>query len=302
MISIQNLTKAFGNVAVLQGVTCEIPSNQVVGFLGVNGAGKTTTMRILTTALRPDDGLVEINGVNVVEQPELVRSTIGYLPEKPPLYPQITIGQYLEYLGALRGVTNLPKSIGRALEQTGLVGKEKQQIHSLSKGYRQRLGLAQALLHNPKVLILDEPASGLDPSQMVEVRSVLHQMAEDRTVLLSTHLLSEAEKLCDYNVILHNGRVAASGSTQELGSALGGGYLRFECVRSLRGEEIKAIADLDYVTQVSSTGNSLRVYMNRSYIDRFQQWVDKQEISWVGMYWTVPTLEEIFLSIVGVEA
>ncbi len=286
---------------VLQGVTCEIPSNQVVGFLGVNGAGKTTTMRILTTALRPDAGWVEVNGFNVVEEPESVRATIGYLPEKPPLYPGITIGQYLEYLGSLRGVNDLRQAIGRSLEQTGLVGKEQQQIRSLSKGYRQRLGLAQALLHNPKVLILDEPGSGLDPSQMVEVRSVLRQLAEERTVLLSTHLLSEAEKLCDHNVILHNGTVAASGSTQELGIPLGGGYLLLESAHALSAETIKSIADLDYVTQVSSVGQFLRVYMAQSTVEKFQQWVRTAEISWMGMHWNEPTLEDIFLNIVGVE-
>ena len=223
VIVVEKLSKRFGSVQVLDGLDCTVPQNQVVGFLGVNGAGKTTTMRILSTALQPTSGVVTIGGYNVQEQPETVRNMMGYLPEKPPLYPQLSIGQYLSFLADFRQLSNPQKCIGNALEKVGLLGKERMAISKLSKGYQQRVGLAQALLHSPKYLILDEPASGLDPSQMVEIREMLKIVAEETSILLSTHLLSEAERMCTHHIILHEGRVALSGSLSELGQYHDGG-------------------------------------------------------------------------------
>ena len=308
MIVIQNLTKHFGSVDVLKGVHCEIPSNQVVGFLGVNGAGKTTTMRILTTALKPSTGTALINNINIVEEPERVRQTIGYLPEKPPLYPQLKIGQYLEFLGGLRGVDNIRHKIGAVLEQVGLIGKEDWYIHRLSKGYRQRLGLAQALLHDPSVLILDEPASGLDPSQMIEVRSVLSRLAENRTVLLSTHLLTEAERLCDHNILLHDGVVATQGTLKELGERVGGAYFYVEISEADWSTslmtQLSTVSSVDSVQPLTSTQSrtvELKIRLSKVHQGELLEWFRANHISLRGYGWKRPTLEDIFLDVVGVE-
>ena len=308
MIVVDKLTKQYGDVPVLQGVSFEVPANGLVGFLGVNGAGKTTTMRILTTALQPTSGTVHICGVDVITNPQDIRSDIGYLPEQPPLYPQLTIGQYLEFVGGLRQVSNLHQRIGTVLEQVGLLGKEDLHISKLSKGYRQRLGLAQALVHDPKVIILDEPASGLDPSQMVEIRSVLKGLAEDRTVLLSTHLLGEAEKLCDYNIILHNGVVGAHGRLADLASQFGGTFLEISVAsQDWSADSLLEISQLSFVERVEERQNIekgwcvLQVKLPVASQEDLRAWFAKQQIAILGYQWKQPSLEDIFLHIVGVE-
>ena len=307
MIVVENLSKRFGSVQVLDGLECVVPNNQVVGFLGVNGAGKTTTMRILSTALQPSGGTVTIGGHNVVEQPEMIREMLGYLPEKPPLYPQLSIGQYLEFLAQFRDLSNPRKCIGNALEKVGLLGKEDMAISKLSKGYQQRVGLAQALLHSPRYLILDEPASGLDPSQMVEIREVLKALTEETSILLSTHLLSEAERMCTHHIILHQGKVADSGSLTELGQKRGGGFLSLSLsVEGWSNNLLKQLSELDDIEKVSFVQRTesiveLHVCTPQSAVREVLQWVRQQDVLIVGYQWKELSLEEIFLTVVGVE-
>ena len=307
MIVVDKLSKQFGTARVLDGLDCVVPQNQVVGFLGVNGAGKTTTMRILSTALQPTSGTVTIGGHNVLEQPEVIRRMLGYLPEKPPLYPQLAIGQYLEFLAQFRELSNPRKCIGNALEKVGLLGKEDMVISKLSKGYQQRVGLAQSLLHSPRYLILDEPASGLDPSQMVEIRSVLKALAEETSILLSTHLLSEAERMCTHHIILHQGKVAQAGTLTELGQKSGGTFLSLSLsVKGWTNDLLKRLADLNYVDKVllrttTEATINLQVFTVQQSLENILQWCHQHELFINGYQWKEPSLEEIFLNVVGVE-
>lgn len=307
VIVVKKLSKRFGTIQVLDGLDCAVPQNQVVGFLGVNGAGKTTTMRILSTALQPTSGTVTIGGHNVLEQPAEVRGMLGYLPEKPPLYPQLAIGQYLEFLAQFRELPNPRKCIGNALEKVGLLGKEDMAISKLSKGYQQRVGLAQALLHSPRYLILDEPASGLDPSQMVEIREMLKALAEETSILLSTHLLSEAERMCTHHIILHQGKVAQSGTVTELGQKNGGGVLSLslssEGWSNGKLKQLSQLKDIEKVSLVSATVSAVVVHVCIAQKDvrKVLQWCHQQGVSVNGYQWKEPSLEEIFLNVVGVE-
>ena len=306
MIVVEKLSKQFGTVQVLNSLDFVVPENQVVGFLGVNGAGKTTTMRILSTALQPSTGSVTIGGHNVVEQPEKIREMLGYLPEKP-LYPQLSIGQYLEFLADFRGLSNPRKSIGNALDKVGLLGKEGMSISNSQKGYQQRVGLAQALLHSPRYLILDEPASGLDPSQMVEIREMLKTLAEETSILLSTHLLSEAERMCTHHIILHQGKVAQSGTLLELGQKSGGGFLSLSLTADTWNNGLLTrLAELEGIEKVSlksAVGPSvvLQVFIPQTDVQKVLQWCRQQELLINGYRWEEPSLEEIFLHVVGVE-
>ena len=307
VIVVEKLSKSFGAVEVLKSMDFVVPPNQVVGFLGVNGAGKTTTMRILSTALKPSSGSVHIGDCDVVQSPEAARAKIGYLPEKPPLYPQLSIGRYLEFLAGYRCVPSPRQAIGTALERVGLLGKENVLISKLSKGYQQRVGLAQAILHEPTHLILDEPASGLDPSQLVEIREMLRDLAEDTSVLLSTHLLSEAERMCSHHIILHQGTVAASGSLDVLGQKLGNGGLSLKLsIDGWNHTFLKQLSELEVVEQVSIASHgekdvNLFVGCKQQSIPIVLSWSAKHELQVMGYQWTQPSLEDCFLSVVGVE-
>ena len=307
MIVVEKLSKNFGNVEVLKSMDFVVPPNQVVGFLGVNGAGKTTTMRILSSVLKPSAGSVHIGECDVVENPEVARAKIGYLPEKPPLYPQLSIGRYLEFLAGYRCVANPRQAIGTALERVGLLGKEDVLISKLSKGYQQRVGLAQAILHSPSHLILDEPASGLDPSQLVEIRAMLRNLAEDTSVLLSTHLLSEAERMCSHHIVLHEGTVAASGSLETLGQQVGGGALSLRLSSAeWNSTSLKHISECGLVEKVSVSaieegGVNLVLRCQQENVPHVVSWCTKQGLSVIGYQWNHPTLEDCFLSVVGVE-
>jgi ABC-2 type transport system ATP-binding protein len=217
-----NLTKKYGNVQVLSAASFEVAKGEIVGLLGTNGAGKTTTMRILAGYTPATDGTATIAGYDVTAQSLAARSRVGYLPEVPPLYPQLTVRQFLRFVAQIRGVDarDEGKAIDRTIANCGLVGKEKVPISNLSKGYRQRVGLAQAIVHSPPVLILDEPTVGLDPLQIIEIRSLIRELSVDRAILFSSHLLAEVSELCDRVTILDRGRVIASDRPADLQARL----------------------------------------------------------------------------------
>src|SRR5271155_1213383 len=196
MITVKNLTKRYARTVAVDHISFEIQKGQVVGFLGPNGAGKTTTMRILTCFLPPTAGSANVAGFDVVEQPMEVKKRIGYLPESPPLYPEMEVGEYLDFVGRLKGIPsgNLAARVDEVAEKCAIGDVKTKLIAKLSKGYRQRVGLAQAIIHNPDVLILDEPTSGLDPQQIIETRDLIKSLAGDHTIILSTHILPEVEQ------------------------------------------------------------------------------------------------------------
>jgi ABC-2 type transport system ATP-binding protein len=225
MIETHELTRRFGATLAVDRVTTTVASHGLVGFLGPNGAGKTTTMRMLTGFLPPSSGTARVAGYDVYDEPHQVKARVGYLPETPPLYPELTVGEYLSFVAEIRGVSRAerPGRIGTVLEQTVLVGWERRRLAALSKGYRQRVGLAQAIVHDPRVLILDEPTSGLDPAQVVAVRALIRQLAQQRTVVLSTHVLAEVEALCDRILLVHRGALVGDGTVDALAEKIGQG-------------------------------------------------------------------------------
>ncbi len=220
MIEVENLSKRYGEVLAINGVSFSAQPGQVTGFLGPNGAGKTTTMRILTGFMPPTEGKAVVAGFDVFEQSLEVRKRVGYLPENVPLYRDLTARDYLLYIGEIRGVKNRRARADEVLERVGLIHRANSRIRTLSKGMRQRVGLAQALIHNPPVLILDEPTIGLDPIQVLELRDLVRDLGHDHTVLFSTHILSEAEQVCDKVVIINQGRIVAQGSPAGLRAEL----------------------------------------------------------------------------------
>lgn len=220
MIEVQNLTKRYGDVMAVDTVSFSAHPGQVTGFLGPNGAGKTTTMRMLTGYMPPTSGTAKVAGYDVFDQSIEVRKRVGYLPENVPLYRDMTARGYLMYIGEIRGLKARRQRADAVLERVGLTSRADSQIRTLSKGMRQRVGLAQALLHNPEVLILDEPTIGLDPLQVLELRDLVRELGRDHTLLFSTHILSEAEQVCDSVVIINQGRIVAQGSPTALRSEL----------------------------------------------------------------------------------
>jgi len=218
MIDVTGLTKVYGPIRALEDVSFGIKSGEIVGLLGPNGAGKTTFLKILTGYLQPDEGTVRVDGLDVQEHTREVQARLGYLPETAPLYPELSTQAYLQMVAALRLIPEADRvrRISEAVYATGLEEHLTRPIGQLSKGFRQRVGLAQAILHKPKLLILDEPTVGLDPTQIVEIRNLIRRLARHSTVLFSTHILSEVEALCDRAIILINGRVEADARMAEL--------------------------------------------------------------------------------------
>ncbi|MDR1319562.1 MAG: ATP-binding cassette domain-containing protein [Treponema sp.] len=225
MIEVQGLTKRYGNVEAVKDVSFSVGTDQVLGFLGPNGAGKTTIMKILTGYHFPSAGTVLVDGISVDEDPVEVKKRIGYLPESVPLYGDLTVDEYLAFIADSR-LLSAPErktAIEASLEACGLQRYRSKKIETLSKGYRQRTGLAQAIIHDPAILILDEPTTGLDPNQIIEIRSLIKELGKRKTVILSTHILQEVEVVCSRVLILNEGRIAAQGRPEEIAGTMKGG-------------------------------------------------------------------------------
>ncbi len=218
MIKVQALTKKYARTIAVDQISFEVAKGQIVGFLGPNGAGKTTTMRMLTCFLPPSAGTATVAGFDVLEQPLEVKKRIGYLPETPPIYPEMETAEYLKFVGKLKGLsgTDLQKRVDYACDRCAVADVKKKLLGKLSKGYRQRVGLAQAIIHNPDVLILDEPTAGLDPKQINETRDLIKGLAGDHTIILSTHILPEVEQTCEQVIIINKGKLVATDSVRNL--------------------------------------------------------------------------------------
>lgn len=223
MIQVESLYKSYGTFPAVKNVSFEVPSGVIVGLLGPNGAGKTTIMKALTGYHKPTAGTILIDGKNVEEDPIAIKSMTGYLPEGVPLYSEMTVYEYLEFIAEARGVIEHKKeTIENTMRKCGLIGFGDVLIDHLSKGYKQRVGLAQAILHNPAILILDEPTTGLDPNQILEIRDLIRDLGKDKTVILSTHILQEVEALCSKIIIINEGEIVADGSPEEIADAMKG--------------------------------------------------------------------------------
>ncbi|MCH3923722.1 MAG: ATP-binding cassette domain-containing protein [Bacteroidales bacterium] len=217
-IEIKNLTKIYGEQKALDNVSLSIGEGEIVGLLGPNGAGKSTMMKIITCFIPPTQGEVKVCGYDIFNEPMKVRSSIGYLPEQNPLYLEMYVREFLTFVAGIHNIDNKVKKerVDMMIEKVGLTKEVNKKIGMLSKGYRQRVGIAQAMIHNPKVLILDEPTTGLDPNQLVEIRELVKQLGQEKTVLLSTHIMQEVEAVCKRVIIINNGRLVADDSIEHL--------------------------------------------------------------------------------------
>jgi ABC-2 type transport system ATP-binding protein len=252
LIEVDHLTKSYGKNVAVNDISFTVSKGEILGFLGPNGAGKTTTMRILTGYLPATTGSARIAGYDVFEQSMEVRRRIGYLPESPPLYPEMNVQAYLEFVARIKGVAgaDIPNRVDRAMEMATLKDRRDELIKRLSRGYKQRVGIAQAIVHNPDVVILDEPTVGLDPKQIIEVRKLIKGLAGEHTIILSTHILPEASQTCDRVVIINRGRIAAVDTPDNLTTQLKGSE---RVQMEVRGEEEtlrEALEQIDGVTKV----------------------------------------------------
>jgi ABC-2 type transport system ATP-binding protein len=302
MIKVSGLTKDYGSRRAIHNLKFDAQQGEIVGFLGPNGAGKTTTMRILTGYMPPTDGEAIVAGYDVVEESLEVRKRVGYLPESVPLYTDMTAFDYLKYMGELRRVPNVDDRVDEVLDMVGLVDRSNSYIGNLSKGMKQRVGLAQALLHRPEVLILDEPTIGLDPGQVVEVRQLIREIGKERTVLLSTHLLNEAQNLCDRVLIINKGKIVAEDTTENLQARLlgaervvvrvrGEGDELADSIKSVKGVRKVETLDDGGVEFEFASGKDLRPEVAKQVI---KDGYDLLELRPLGM-----SLEEIFLELTG---
>lgn len=253
MIQVQKLTKYYGNKAAIREVSFRVDKGEILGFLGPNGAGKTTTMRILTAFMPPSEGVAKVGGYDVFADSLEVRKRVGYLPEAVPLYTDMTVCGYLDFVAALRKVDNRGRRVSDVLEKIDLVDQADTLIDKLSKGMRQRVGIAQAIVHDPQVLILDEPTIGLDPKQIIEVRQLIRALGGEHTVILSTHILSEVEQICNRVLIINRGQIVAEDTPTRLTARLEGGervMLQTEQASTDAVEILQALPGIDKVIMI----------------------------------------------------
>jgi ABC-2 type transport system ATP-binding protein len=315
MIKVEGLTKRYARNVAVDGISFEVAKGQIVGFLGPNGAGKTTTMRILTCFLPPTAGAASVAGFDVLEQPMEVKKRIGYLPESPPLYPEMEVVEYLQFVGRLKGLAgaDLARRIDEVSERCSITDVRTKLNGRLSKGYRQRVGLAQAIIHNPDVLILDEPTAGLDPKQILETRQLIRGLAGNHTIILSTHILPEVEQTCEQVVIISKGKLVATDSVSNLTNRLRGsesvavevesptGELDSAAVRE-RLEKVSGVAKVllketrdhkGFFEVESQQGHHVRAGLARAVVE--SGW-NLTELRPVAL-----SLEEVFLQLTAVE-
>ena len=252
MIEIKNLTKKFGNTVVLDNVNFEVKKGEILGFLGPNGAGKTTTMKIITSFWAPTSGKVIVDGIDVTENSLEARKKIGYLPETVPLYEDMRVYEYLKFVAEVRGIkkSEIKDSVRRVVKDCSLSNVLKKPIDELSKGYRQRVGLAQAIIHNPEILILDEPTTGLDPNQIIEIRDLIKKIGKEKTIILSTHILSEVGATCDRVVVINNGKIVGEGTPAELAQKVKSRDIIYLKIKGIRDEITKKLKEIEGVVRV----------------------------------------------------
>lgn len=251
-ISVKNVTKIYGKQKALDNVSFEIKNGEIVGFLGPNGAGKSTMMKIITGYIPPSSGMVEVNGLSIFENSLEIKRQIGYLPEQNPLYYEMYVKEFLEFIAKLYGIKNVQQRVKEMIDICGLEIEQHKKIGMLSKGYKQRVGLAQALIHNPSVLILDEPTSGLDPNQLEEIRLLIKTLGKDKTVMLSTHIMQEVEAVCNKVIIIHRGKIVASDDIQNIRKMSGSKKIVVEFSIALNEQHFAELS-LQHIEKISDT-------------------------------------------------
>jgi len=294
-IKTTDITKYYDTQLVLDKINIEVKKGEVVGLLGPNGAGKSTLMKIITCFLTPNQGNVWVDGLDIFTQTEEAKKRIGYLPENNPLYPEMYIREYLEFVA---GIHKLGKGTRKRVEEiidlTGLGPEQNKKIGMLSKGYRQRVGLAQALIHNPEVLILDEPTSGLDPNQLIEIRNLIREVGKQKTVMLSTHIMQEVEAICSRVIIIHQGKLVADDLTSHLSTSQSKDIITVEFGNIVKEKLLRSIPGVTAVTRVNDTtwrlqstpGQDIRPQINRMAVEN--------NLILLGLHREEQRLEEVF--------
>ncbi|MBX2962340.1 MAG: gliding motility-associated ABC transporter ATP-binding subunit GldA [Cyclobacteriaceae bacterium] len=299
-LSVQHLTKQYGEQNAVDNISFEVNEGEIVGFLGPNGAGKSTTMKIATTYLPPTSGKVSVAGWDVTEQAMKIKSVIGYLPEHNPLYLDMYVHEYLHFIGRLYGMRgkHLKQRVGEMVERCGLVREQHKRIEMLSKGYRQRVGLAQALIHNPKVLILDEPTSGLDPNQLVEIRKLIKEVSADKTVIFSTHIMQEVQALCDRVIVINKGSIVADDRLDNLLSQRKGTTaVVVEFDQPVSKEELGKLHGVAHVERITSVTFRLTSDGTADIRPEVFKFAAQLQVSLLGLKVEEHSLENIFRSL-----
>ena len=298
LLSVQNLTASYDGKEAIHDLNFEIHRGEVVALLGTNGAGKSTTLNVITGNIKPDTGEVKICGTDILRNAKQAKTNLGYLPDTPPLYRELTVAEYLKFAASIHAVekAQMTQYVDAAIEVCGLSKVRKKLIASLSKGYKQRLGIAQAIIHNPELVILDEPTIGLDPVQMQDIRTLLDELSKNHSVLLSTHMLAEAESTCGRVLIIDNGLLLLDQSLQELNKSPGKRVkLRFNSSPTI--EELKAIDSCESVS-CSQYGNFVCRYNDANFIQQVQSLALKNNWQLYEIGQVASSLEQVFLDLV----
>jgi len=298
-ILVDQLTKLFGSQKAIDTISFELNENEIVGFLGPNGAGKSTTMKIATTYTKPTSGTVLINGMDVQEQPLEVRKTIGYLPEHNPLYLDMYVHEYLNFSGRFYGLgkKELKSRTAEVIDMCQLGIEQNKQIGQLSKGYRQRVGLAQALLHDPSVLILDEPTTGLDPNQIVEVRELIKTVSKGKTVLFSTHIMQEVQAVCDRAIVINKGRIVADGSIDELQNLNANQVIEVEFCNKVSDALLKSFEGMIALRNIGANRYQIEVSNKEDVRPAFMKFVTDNQLDLIGITQVQRSMEDVFATL-----
>lgn len=299
-LRVHHLTKIYDTQKAVDDISFEIETGAIVGFLGPNGAGKSTTMKIVTTYLPPTDGVVKVDNWDVTTHPMQVKKIIGYLPEHNPLYTDMYVHEYLRFIGGLYGLSGkrLNHRVEEMIEQCGLTREQSKKIEMLSKGYKQRVGLAQALIHDPSVLILDEPTSGLDPNQLAEIRKLIKDISTNKTVLFSTHIMQEVQALCDRVIVINKGKVVADDTLQKLmNQSAAGKVVRVEFEQPVSREALETLNGVVLVAELSATSFTLESDGTVDIRPELFRFAAERNVSLVGLKLEEKSLENIFRSL-----
>lgn len=293
-ISVKHLSKYYGDQAAIDTISFEAKNGEILGFLGPNGAGKSTTMKIITGFIPASEGEVEVCGKNITKFPLEARKSIGYLPEHNPLYLDMYVKEYLDFVAQIYKVNNRKDRISEMIETVGLQREQHKVIGALSKGYRQRVGLAQAIIHDPDVLILDEPTSGLDPNQLEEIRALIKKIGEQKTVMLSTHIMQEVDAICDRIIIIKNGKLVANERASELHQHTGGQVVYVEFEGSISRNQLAKITTIRKVEQVGENSFLLEASMEIDVRKIIAQYAKDNDVLILTLRKEERTLEEVF--------
>jgi len=295
-IELLNISKLYGSQKALDQISLKIKSGEITGLLGPNGAGKSTMMKIISCFLPPTEGTAKVNDIDVMTSPQLVKAQIGYLPEQNPLYPDMYVREYLHYIaGVYQMKEKIEEKIDQVIELTGLQIEQNKKIGALSKGYRQRVGLAQVLIHDPEVLILDEPTTGLDPNQLVEIRELIKKVGKEKTVLLSTHIMQEVEAICNRVIIINDGKLIADDTTTNLNKLFSNSKIvHLEIDKEIPKKELIQLKAIANVTKIDELRYELQPKESKDIRKDVFQWAVDSDIQILNMSKKENNLEDIF--------